>query len=265
MTRDDLIYFKSWFADYTRSYYSSDKEDQKNILLKVEHTDNVCGNIVRIAEGSSMEGNQVRLAETVALFHDVGRFSQYTKYKTFRDAVSINHGLLGSKILDEEKVLQRLPEDEQQLIIQAVKFHNAFAIPTVIDSNVILFLKLIRDADKVDIFRVFIKYYESPEEERASATAFRVPDTPAYSKVMLSCIKNKHVASYSNIKTENDFKLMKLSWVYDMHFKESVRLVQERNYVNSIIEKLPQTKDILAASEVLKEYISQRLSSGEEK
>lgn len=265
MTRDDLIYLKGWFADYARSYYSSDNEDQKNILLKVEHTDNVCRNTVAIAEGSSLDANQVRLAETVALFHDVGRFRQYTKYKTFRDAISINHGMLGSKILIEEKVLQRLPGDEQQLIIQAVKFHNAFAIPTVIDSNVVLFLKLVRDADKVDIFRVFIKYYESPEEERASATAFGLPDSPEYSKLMLSCLMNKHVASYSNIRTENDFKLMKLSWVYDMHFKESVRFVQERNYVNSIINKLPQTEDILTAAEVLKEYISQRLNSDEEK
>ena len=265
MTQDDLIYFKGWFADYTRSYYTSDREDQKNILLKVEHTDNVCRNIVAIAEGSSLEGNQVRLAETVALFHDVGRFRQYTKYKTFRDALSINHGLLGSKILIEEKVLQRIPGDEQKLIIQAVKFHNAFAIPTVLDSKVVLFLKLVRDADKVDIFRVFIKYYESPREERASATAFGLPDTPEYSKLMLSCIMNKHVASYSNIRTENDFKLMKLSWVYDMHFKESVRLLQERNYVNGIIGKLPQTEDILAAMEVFREYISQRLYSGQDK
>ncbi|MBI5665550.1 MAG: HD domain-containing protein [Nitrospirae bacterium] len=265
MTQDDLIYFKSWFADYTRSYYSPDNEDQKNILLKVEHTDNVCRNIVKIAEGSSLDGNQVRLAEAVALFHDVGRFRQYTKYKTFRDSISLNHGLLGSRILVEEKVLQRLPVDEQQLIIQAVKFHNAFAIPTVLDSEVVLFLKLIRDADKVDIFRVFIEYYESPVEKRASATAFRMPDVPEYSKVMISCIINKHVASYSNIRSVNDFKLMKLSWVYDMHFKESVRLLQERNYVNSIINKLPQTEDILAAAQVLREYISQRLNSDEEK
>lgn len=265
MTQDDLLYFKSWFADYSRSFYSSDHEDQKNILLKVEHTDNVCRNIVRIAGGSSLKGDQVRLAETVALFHDLGRFSQYREYKTFRDDISTNHGLLGAKILSDEQVLQRLPGDERQLIIQAVKFHNAFAIPTVLDSNVVLFLKLVRDADKVDIFNVFIKYYESPEEERATATAFKVPDTPEYSAVMLSCITDKHVASYSDIRTENDFKLMKLSWVYDLHFTESLRLLQERNYIDSIINKLPQTREIQSAMAVLRENVSQRLTNGKRK
>jgi hypothetical protein len=263
MTQADLIYLKSWFADYTRSYYSSDQEDQKNILLKVEHTHNVCGNIKRIAEALSLDGNQIRLAETAALFHDLGRFPQYAEYKTFRDAVSVNHGLLGSKTLIRENVLRQLPDDERQLIIQTVKFHNAFAIPSVLDGDIVLFLKLIRDADKVDIFRVFIKYYESPEEERASATAFSVPDSPEYSKAMLSCITNRHVASYSSIRTENDFKLMKLSWVYDMHFNESVRLLEERGYLNSIIDKLPQTEEILSAVTVLREYVARRLKNGE--
>jgi HD superfamily phosphohydrolase YqeK len=261
MTKNDLIFLKDWFSEYTKSFYSSDEEDQKNILLKVKHTHNVCRNIVEIAKGSSLSDNQIRLAETIALFHDIGRFLQYKKYRTFRDAISVNHGLLGSKILIKEKVLRNLPEDEQELIIHAVKFHNAFAIPTVLNEDTVLFLKLIRDADKVDIFRVFIEYYESPEEEKASATAFGVPDTPEYSKIMLSCILNKEVASYSNIRTENDFKLMKLSWVYDMHFKESIRLLQKRNYIKKIADKLPQTDEIISAVSFLQQYILQRLNT----
>jgi hypothetical protein len=262
MTGNDLKYMKNWFADYTKPFYSMNEEDRKNIVLKVVHTHNVCENIVRIAKRSSLSDNQIRMAEAVALFHDLGRFPQYAAYKTFRDAVSVNHGLLGSKILTKENVLLPLSHDEQQLIIQAVKFHNAFAIPAILNVETVLFLKLIRDADKVDIFRVFIEYYESPQKDRASATAFGVPDTPEYSEIMLSCIIKKQVASYSNIKTENDFKLMKLSWIYDIHFKESIRLMQEKNYINRIINKLPQTDEIAAAMIILKQHISERLSNG---
>ncbi len=261
MTQTDLIYLKNWFSDYTKSFYSSDDEDQKNIMLKIEHTYNVSKNIVEITKDFNISVNETRLAETGALFHDIGRFPQYAKYKTFKDAISINHGLLGAKTLIKENVLCNLSNDEQELIIQAVKFHNAFAIPTTVNGDIILLLKLIRDADKIDIFRVFIEYYESPKEERASATAFGLPDTPEYSQVMLSCILKRQVASYSNLKTENDFKLMKLSWIYDMHFEASIKLLQERNYVNRIINKLPQTNEIISAMAVLKEFISQRLSN----
>jgi hypothetical protein len=261
MTEKDLQFFKAWFSDFTKSFYSSNEEDQKNIMLKIEHTHNVCKNIVEIAQGSSFSENQIRVAEAIALFHDMGRFPQYTKYKTFRDAVSVNHGLLGSKILIKENVLFPLPPYEQQLIIQAVKFHNAFAIPPVLNDETVLFLRLIRDADKVDIFRVFIEYYESPKQDRASATAFGMPDTPECSAVMLSCILNKKVASYSHIRTENDFKLMKLSWLYDMHYKKSVRLMQKKNYIDRIIDKLPQTDEVLSAMAILKEYLSERLNA----
>jgi hypothetical protein len=76
---------------------------------------------------------------------------------------------------------------------------------------------------------------------------------------MLACISNKQVASYSKIRTENDFKLMKLSWVYAVYFKESIRLLQEKDYVNRIIDKLPQTDEILSAISVLRQYITDRL------
>jgi len=219
----------------------------------------VYNNIVEIAEGLSLSDNQRRLAQAIALFHDIGRFPQYAQYKTFRDANSISHGRLGAETLAQENVLRSLPDQEQQLIRQAVRFHGVFAIPTVLNRDAVFFLKLIRDADKVDIYRVFIEYYESPEDQRASATAFGVPDTPEYSEQMLSSLLQKKVASYAEIKTENDFRLMKLSWVYDMNFNASVRLLQERNYLNRIIDKLPRTDEIQSAIICLRQYISERL------
>ena len=231
-------------------------------MLKVEHTRNVRENILLIAKGLSLSEDRMRLAETVALFHDVGRFPQYAKYKTFRDAVSLSHGLLGMKTLIKDGVLDRLPEGERGLVLKVVNFHGAFSIPAIFDSDTVFFLKMVRDADKVDIFRVFLEYYESPPEERASATAFGVPDSPEYSKIMLANIYNREVASYSHIKTENDFKLMKLSWIYALYFDGSVRLLQERGHIERLIGMLPQTDEIRAAMDVLRQYIAERLGGG---
>lgn len=259
MREEDLRCMKDWFSEYTGSFYSENEEDQRNISLKIEHTLNVCQNILEIAESVALEDNGVRLAETIALFHDIGRFQQYAEFRTFRDADSKNHGLLGAKTLIKEDVLRGLHENEQELILNSVKFHNAYAIPTNQSRENIFFLKLIRDADKVDIFRVFLEYYESPMEKRASATAFGVPDTPEYSGEMLSCLAKKRIASYSHIKTENDFRLMKLSWVYDLHFDETIRLLQKRDFINKLVHKLPQTEEIRSAMSILREYMEERL------
>ena len=259
MTRDNLIFYKKWFSDYCKSFYSSDIEDQKNIYLKEQHTFNVCKNIIEIAKELSLSNDQIILSEAVALFHDIGRFPQYAKYKTFRDNIPVNHGLLGAQTLLKEKILQNLPDEEEESIIQAVKFHNAFSIPKTEKEDIVFFIKLIRDADKLDIWRVFIEYYESPDENRASAVGLGLPDIPEYSEDVISCLYKKKIVSLSKIKTLNDFKLLQLSWIYDLNFKPSFRLLFERDYIDRITVKLPQTEEIQKVLFPLKEFVLQRL------
>jgi hypothetical protein len=259
MTQDDLTFFKKWFSDYCRSFYSADIEDQKNIALKEEHTSRVCENIIRITQGLSLKENQTILAETIALFHDVGRFPQYAQYKTFRDSISVNHGLLGAQTLAGHKVLKNLSDHEQELILQSVKFHNAFSIPKKEKEEIIFFIRLIRDADKLDIWRVFLEFYEGPEEQKASAVALGLPDLPEYTQDVLSHIYRKEIVSFAKIRTLNDFKLLQLSWIFDLHFKPTFQLLYERDYINRITAHLPRTEEIQNISLFLQEFVKQKL------
>lgn len=261
MNRDDVIFFKNWFSDYVRSFYLPNEEDQKNILLKEEHTFNVCENIVEIARALALSDKEMMLAETIAIFHDIGRFPQYAKYKTFRDRNSVNHGYLGAQILIEEKILQNLHDTEQELIIKSVRFHNTFSIPKIEKEDIIFFIKLIKDADKLDIWRVFLEYYETPEKERASAVGLGLPDTTDYSEEVLSCIHRGQMASLTQLKTLNDFKLMHLSWVYDLHFRPSFQLLLERDYIGKFLYYLPQEEAMEKVSLVLKNFVLERLKN----
>ncbi len=143
-----------------------------------------------------------------------------------------------------------------------MRFHNAFSIPQKEREDIIFFIKLIRDADKLDIWRVFIEYYEAPEEERATAVALGLPDTSDYSRDVLSYIFREQVASQSKLKNLNDFKLMHLTWVYDLNFKPSYKILSERGYIDRIISYLPQDEEIKKASKILKEYVKERLKEG---
>src|SRR5208337_3714388 len=128
MNRDDILLFKQWFPGYCASFYTSDEEDRRNLALKEEHTAHVCANILNIAREESLCSGDAMIAEAAALFHDIGRFPQYAKYKTFMDSLSINHGELGAKELAGTGILNSLPVHEQEIITTAVKFHNAFKI-----------------------------------------------------------------------------------------------------------------------------------------
>jgi hypothetical protein len=259
MTEKDLQFYKDWYSEYSNSFHTDDTEEWKNLSLKIEHTDHVREHIAGIAKDLTLSDREVMLAETIAIFHDLGRFRQYSIFKTFQDRKSRNHGLLGALTLIENNVLKGLPEDEQQLILQSIKFHNAFAIPGIFDDYSKLFLKMLRDADKLDIFRVFIKYYESPPEERASETAFGLPDTDEYSKPVISYLNNRRTASYKSLKTENDFKLLKLSWIYGLHFNYSLKLIQEKDYIKILAGKLPQTYEIMSAVTDVENYVMETL------
>jgi len=258
MQSSDLDTFKAWFTGYSQTFHTDDAEDNKNIDLKVRHTSLVRENAVLIAGEEHPGDNNVLIAETAALFHDVGRFAQYATYKTFRDNISVNHGRLGAEILREKEVLASVALHEQELIINTVQFHNAFQVPSFEDQQNVLFLQLIRDADKLDIWRIFAEYYESPEYDQASAVGLGLPDRPDYSQKVLSCLHKEILASLSDLKTLNDFKLMQLSWVYDLSFRHSFRLLAERNLIREIASTLPQTEEIAGALAVVEEFVSEK-------
>lgn len=259
MNRDDLDYFRQWFSEYCRSFYTPDAADRKNISLKERHTYEVCRNIVRIADGQSLDEGGIMLAEAIGLFHDVGRFPQYARYRTFLDRVSVNHGELGAEVLVENSILGRLSGRERDIIITAVKLHNAFKTPVLDDPEKIMFLQMVRDADKLDIYRVFFEYYEKPADERPTAAGIGLPDIPGYSPDVLACVMNMQLVPLTMLRGLNDFKLTKMSWIYDLNFAASFRMLAENNYLHRIVETLPQTDEIRAAAALLDEYVRQRI------
>jgi len=261
MNPEDLAFFNKWFIDYSSSFYSPDKKEQGFIALKIKHTFEVCKNVSEITGGESFKGEKKLVAETAGLFHDLGRFQQYARYKTFRDSISVNHGRLGAEILSGEGILQRLNEDEQALIINTVKFHNAASLPVRQSAEQTALLKLIRDADKLDIWRVFLEFYESGDQEKVSEAGPGLPDTEEYSAEVISDIFEKRTVNLASLRTLNDFKLMQLSWVFDLNFKTSFGLLLRREYIGRIFSCLPQTEIIREIEKLLHAFAAKRLGN----
>jgi hypothetical protein len=254
MEQSHLELMREWFAGFTRSFHSLDREEQKNIALKEEHTLKVCANIRWIARDEHLDEGRLALAEAVALFHDVGRFPQYRRYKTFKDSVSVNHAHLGAKTVVDGGVLDKLPRNEQDIIITGVRCHNSLVIPPGLDPEAALFLKLVRDADKLDIWRVFLEFYRLPEEERASAVGLGLPDLPEWSPQILTAVCQGELARLVWVKTLNDFKLLQLSWVYDLNFPASFRMLDESGSINGLALTLPDHQEIRRAVAAVTEF-----------
>jgi hypothetical protein len=162
-------------------------------------------------------------------------------------------------VLIENNVLQGLPKHEQDIIARAVALHNVYSIPGGLDQDLLLFLKLVRDADKLDIWRVAIEYYGQPEDGRASAVGLGLPDVPGYSPEVLTALKNEQMVQMSTLKTLNDFKLLQLAWIYDLNFASSLRILESRQYIDGIAATLPRTGAISGALATLRTHVHEAL------
>ncbi len=98
----EVQYLNDWFFHYVQTFKQGDINDQENIILKEIHTKHVVKEILNVAKHLELNNDELRFAEIIALFHDIGRFEQYVRFKTFVDKKSVNHAELGVKILKDK-------------------------------------------------------------------------------------------------------------------------------------------------------------------
>jgi hypothetical protein len=109
---------KSWFDDYISKYSSDDPAFQENIDLKSWHTRRVCEAALDIGMSLDLSEEDLCVAEASALLHDIGRFEQYRRYRTFSDHRSEDHAALGAMVIRENRILDNLDSDNAGIILK---------------------------------------------------------------------------------------------------------------------------------------------------
>jgi putative nucleotidyltransferase with HDIG domain len=252
--------FGVWFDDYVAGFYGDDEVINANLKLKEKHSRRTCKEMLYLAGELGLDENQKRLSETIALFHDIGRFEQFVKYNTYSDVRSVDHCRLGLEVLRQSKVLDGLDRQEKQLIEKAIEFHGRKELPEDLDGRFLLLSKLIRDADKIDALYVVTEYYkqyrDNPQEFRL---ALELPDGPAYSAEVVEAILCGQRIDYSRLRTLNDLKLCLLGWVYDVNFTPTLKRIKQRKYLEKLLGFLPGTEDIERVKEKILGYVNFRI------
>jgi len=262
MQKQQLDDFKIWFDNYVAGFYGDDEFVNANINLKEEHSRRTCEEMMYLAEQMNLSDNQKLIAETTSLFHDIGRFEQFIRYRTYNDPRSTNHCLLGLEILHQEKPLEALEQTEREIIERAIEYHGLKELPEGLDSECLLFSKLIRDADKIDIFYVVTQYYkqyrDNPQDFKLE---LEFPDEPSYSDKVVEKVLNGQRIAYEELRTLNDMKLCQLGWVYDVNFAATLKRIKQRKFLQMLIDLLPQTSDIKQVEKKILEYVDSRIKT----
>lgn len=246
-----------WMADYMKSFYTADEEVQRGILTKEKHTGYVTSNCVELAKNLNFSKHDTEIAEIIGLFHDVGRFRQYSIYKTFNDADSEDHADLAVKVIEELDLFKKIPAVDYEIVKFAIQQHNKKNIAPCNDERKILFAKVIRDADKLDIYRVLEPYLA--QENVDKMPNFIKNKGKLVADVSPDFVENfvtGNQADYNKIRTNGDRKIVRLMWIYDVNFVWTMKKIIERGYIEKIVENLPHDEKISEGVKKLRDYVN---------
>lgn len=253
--------YKIWFDQYVNQIVDKHPLLSENILIKADHSWKVRSEILGIAENLNLNHEEMLLAETIGLFHDVGRFMQYVKYQTFSDSKSQNHAELGIEVLKELEVLKDLSNEHQQIVYKSIYNHSRAKIVPDSSEKVIFFSKLIRDADKLDIWRLITEYYMVREQKKNKTLELELPDTNEISDQVFESILNKQVVMKETMKTLNDFKLLQIGWLFDLNFDYSIVRLYHKKYLDKIFDTLSENQKVCQIKETVNDYFKEHIKT----
>ena len=253
----DRVHVKKTFAEYTAAYNADDPK----IKLKIDHTYRVAALCERIAKAAGMCAYDVELAWLSGMLHDVGRFEQIKRYNTFSDADSVDHAKFGADLLFKDGLIStflngmvkctgykpgaledryssdgvflydRLNKSDMEMLELAIRCHNMYRIPQGLNRREQAFCNVLRDADKVDIFKVNI---DTPLEEIYNTTTEELMKSDITDEV-LEAFDEEHCILKAIRRTPADTVIGHVSLAYELVYDESVRITVEQGYLAKLM------------------------------
>jgi len=81
---------------------------------------------------------------------------------------------------------------------------------------------------------------------------------------VVDCVKQRKIVPLTMVRTLNDFRLMQLSWIFDVSYTEALRLAVRREYVRQISSFLPDTEDVKEIVRFLSELLIRKVVCDED-
>lgn len=252
----DLEYAKERFRIYLNGYDTTDDK----IKLKEVHTFCVLDAADYICREEGMSEEDHSLALLIALLHDIGRFEQLKMFNSYDDNL-FDHARFGVKVLFEDGMIREFLEDDSydSVIRKAIEYHSLYKIPEDAEGRELLHCQIIRDADKLDNFRV--------KDTESTEALFELPAASVgmegVSGNIMEAIGEHRCIRRDERTTHMDMWVSYLAFIFDLNFPSSFRFIKEKDYLNRNISRIPygnpQTKkDMDTIRQICLDYIESK-------
>ena len=206
------------------------------IAIKIRHTYGVIDACDYLAKSMKLSEEDHQLALLIGLLHDIGRFEQLTRFNSYDDNL-LPHAEAGLDVLFNQGWIRKFIDTDiyDDIIYHAIKNHSLYAIDPSLSGQTLLHAQIIRDADKLDNFRVktedsMMGLLEITEEELGALPV---------SDIIFENFKNHQLILKSDRKTKMDMWISYMAFIYDFNFPASFQYVLENDYINLNVDRIP--------------------------
>jgi len=237
----------NYFDKYISNYDMSDPD----INYKYYHSFRVMNNMELLSKCLNLPTKDVELAKNIGLFHDIGRFEQDKIYNSFIDD-KMDHGEYGVEVLKKENILSNYNTEieDYEVVYKAIRNHNKFKIEDNLNQRELLFSKLIRDADKLDIL-----YALSNEEIKPHL----YEDDSQISESVKKCFYDNKQILKNQRHSINDSIIIALGFVFDINYGVTLNIINNYKYIDKIYQRLNQKDLFKPYFDYINNYIEERI------
>lgn len=230
----DLQKARIEFKNYIHNY---DNLNDPGFNLKVVHTYHVVDNAMMIAKKLGLSDEDINLAGLIAILHDIGRFDELKNLKKF-DSVGNDHAMFASKLLFDEGLINNFIDNDKynNIIRKAIENHNKKSIEEGLTDKELFHAKIIRDADKLDNYRV-------KKEEKIENIFPGIVNNSAdlenslISDSVYNSILKEECVDIKDRKYPLDYWVCILGFTFDIYFKETLSIIKQNDYINILVDR----------------------------
>ena len=240
------------FEQYVRKY------DMNNINIKAKyfHSLKVMEIVRELASGLGIfSEEEVAVCELIGLFHEIGNFSRTPNYHIDEDNDDSYEKTID--VLFNKKLIREISKETKydNIIKMAIYAYDKNGFPEGIDEKTKHICAIIKDAHKLDSFRLFVNY---PYVDT------RINSYP--NNLVYEDFKKFKTISPKMSENNADSVLVVLSNMYSFNYKYSYYQLKQNNYIDKVFDTLTfDNKEIenffKQLMVVLKNYIDKRIGA----
>ena len=212
-------------AQERRAYIEGREPAESMVGRKHWHSYRVMNYAKELAQSVGLSQEDVEIASLCGLLHDVGRFPQANSKRSFNDAATMfDHGDEGAMMLEsglaDKFITLDMPSDTKDMLVVTAKYHNKLKIDDGLAGRALEFVKIVRDADKLDILdKQGIRDFE--------------PGLPISEDCLEALEKGRPV---QNSEGENAAEriLRCLGFLFDLNYARSYQIVSKKKFIDKM-------------------------------